>query len=100
MFNENITLAFTASGLRCLLNPLLNTFSHFRISIFVQIFSSFLSFSLNVVLDKTSHVAQLLCISTRERVLRMPFAGQNQFFDSKTTFCVLLSHKMYKITKN
>ena len=27
----------------------------------------------------------------------MPFAGQNQFFDTKTTFCVLLSHKMYKI---
>ena len=34
----------------------------------------------------------------------MPFDGRNQFFDAKTTFCILLSHKMYeiaqKITKN
>ena len=29
-------------------------------------------------------------------VLCMPFAGRNQFFDAKTTFWVLLSHKMYK----
>ena len=39
----------------------------------------------------------LLCISTSKRVLRMPFDGQNQFFDAKTTFCILLSHNMYKI---
>ena len=38
-----------------------------------------------------------LCISTSKQVLCMPFAGQNQFFDTKTTFCVVLSHKMYKI---
>ena len=38
-----------------------------------------------------------MCILTSERVLRTPFAGQNQFFDAKTTFCVLLSHEMYKI---
>ena len=29
----------------------------------------------------------------------MPFAGRNQFFDAKTTFWVLLSHKMYKINQ-
>ena len=40
---------------------------------------------------------RLLHILTSERVLRMPFAGRKQFFDPKTTFCVLLSHKMYKI---
>ena len=40
-------------------------------------------------------MALLLCISTSERVLRMPFADQNQFFDVKTTFCILLSHKMH-----
>ena len=28
----------------------------------------------------------LFCILTSERVLRMPFAGWNQFFDGKTTF--------------
>ena len=32
-------------------------------------------------------------------MLHTPLAGQNQFFDAKTTFCVLLSHKMYKITQ-
>ena len=41
----------------------------------------------------------MLCILTNERVLCMPFAGRNQFFDSKTTFCVLLSHNIYKITQ-
>ena len=35
----------------------------------------------------------MLCISTSEQVLRMPFAGRNKFFDAKTTFCVLLSQK-------
>ena len=29
----------------------------------------------------------------------MPFAGQNQFFDAKTTFYILLGHVMYKITQ-
>ena len=28
----------------------------------------------------------LLCISTSEWVFRMPFAGQNNFFDAETTF--------------
>ena len=31
----------------------------------------------------------LLCISTSERVLRTPFADQNQFFNAKTTFWVI-----------
>ena len=47
---------------------------------------------------------RVLCILTSERVPRLPFAGQNQIFNAETTFCVLLSHKMYKImqkiTKN
>ena len=43
--------------------------------------------------------AKLLCISTSKRVLRTPFASQNQFFDAKTTFWIFLSHKMYKITQ-
>ena len=33
----------------------------------------------------------MLGISTSERLLCTPFAGQNQFFDAKTTFWVLLS---------
>ena len=33
----------------------------------------------------------LLCISTSEQVLRMLFAGQNQIFNAKTTFCILFS---------
>ena len=41
----------------------------------------------------------VLCISTSKRVLRTPFAVQNQFFVAKTTFCVLLSHKIIKITR-
>ena len=41
----------------------------------------------------------VLCVLTNKRVLRTPFAGWNQFFDAKTTFCMLLSHKMYKITQ-
>ena len=36
----------------------------------------------------------MLCILTSEEVLRMPFSGENQFFDAKTTFYVLFSHKM------
>ena len=47
---------------------------------------------------------RVLCISTSKWVLRTLFVGQNQFFDAKTTLCVLLRHKMYKImqkiTKN
>ena len=39
----------------------------------------------------------MLCISTSDRVLHMPFVGWNQFFEAKTALCVLLSHKMYKI---
>ena len=39
----------------------------------------------------------MLCISTSKHVLCMLFPGQNQFFYAKTTFYVLLSHKMYKI---
>ena len=38
-----------------------------------------------------------MSISTSKLVLHMPFAGRNQFFDAKTTFCVLFSNKMYKI---
>ena len=41
----------------------------------------------------------MLCISTSKRVLRTPFADPNQFFDAKTTLCVLLSPKMYKVTQ-
>ena len=39
----------------------------------------------------------MLCILTRKRVLRMPFTGQNQFFDAKTIFYIPFSHKMYKM---
>ena len=42
-------------------------------------------------------VSHMLCISTREQVLRMPFASWNQFLDAKTAFYVLFSHKMYKM---
>ena len=42
---------------------------------------------------------KLLCILTSKQVLHTPFAGQNHFFDAKTTFCVLLSHTMYKIVQ-
>ena len=35
---------------------------------------------------------QLLCISTSERVLHMLFAGRNQFFNAKTTFCIIFLH--------
>ena len=43
----------------------------------------------------------VLCILTSKRVLCKPLANQNQFFDTKITFCILLSHKkiMQKITK-
>ena len=33
----------------------------------------------------------LLCILTNEGVLRMPFAGWYQFFNTKATFCILFS---------
>ena len=36
----------------------------------------------------------MLCILTSEEVLRMPFSGENQFFDAITTFYVLFSQKM------
>ena len=39
----------------------------------------------------------MLCILNSERVLRTMFSGRYQFFDAKTTFCVILSHKMCKI---
>ena len=42
----------------------------------------------------------LLCISTSKRVLRMPFPGQNQFFNAKTTFCVILYKKVYFVRKS
>ena len=32
--------------------------------------------------EGTNSAQYLLCISTSERVPRMPFAGQNQFFDA------------------
>ena len=38
-------------------------------------------------------------VYTSERVLHMPFPGQNHFFEAKTTFYVLLGHKMYRITQ-
>ena len=41
----------------------------------------------------------LLCILTSKQVLPMPFTGQNQISNSKTTFCILFSNKMYKITQ-
>ena len=41
--------------------------------------------SFQKVLSKIYATSYLLCISTSERVLRMPFAGWNQFFDAKTT---------------
>ena len=41
----------------------------------------------------------LLCISTRELVLRTLFAGQSQFFDTNTTISVNFRHKMLKMQK-
>ena len=35
----------------------------------------------------------LLCISTREPVLRTPFAGRNTLFNAKTTFSVTNGNK-------
>ena len=29
----------------------------------------------------------------------MPFAGRNHFFDTKTTYYVIFSHKMYRVTQ-
>ena len=49
------------------------------------------------LLDFHRQVRRLLCILTSERVLRTPFASQNQIFNAKTTFGILFSHKMYKI---
>ena len=47
-----------------------------------------------------TRVIQMLCISTRERVLHTPFAGRNQFFDSKTTFTLLTEQNKGKPHKN
>ena len=41
----------------------------------------------------------VLCILTSEWVLHTPLSGRNQFFDAKTTFYVLFSYKMYKMTQ-
>ena len=61
-----------------------------------------LNFSDFACIIRTAHTnklgTHLLCILTSKRVIRGPFAGRNQFFDAKTTFWVLLGHKMYKIT--
>ena len=37
----------------------------------------------------------MLCISTSAQVLHTPFAGRNQIFDAKTTFCILNSGMKY-----
>ena len=42
----------------------------------------------------------LLCILTSKRVLRMTFAGRNQFFDAKTTFMSFSIIKCVKKFKN
>ena len=36
----------------------------------------------------------MLCISTSEWVLHTLLAGQNQFFNAKTTFCLLFINKI------
>ena len=38
----------------------------------------------------------MLCITTSKRVFRTPFAGQNHFFDAKTTCSVNFYFKMLK----
>ena len=45
---------------------------------------------------------QMLCILTSERVLRMPFAGQNRLSNAKTTFSVTnaLTEQKKKAVKN
>ena len=53
----------------------------------------------NTVLRISGTNRLLLCILTREWVLRMPFTGWNQFVNAKITFGILLSHKMYKIVQ-
>ena len=45
------------------------------------------------------HKYCMLYISTSERVLCTPLAGQNQFIEARTSFYILFSHKMYKKTK-
>ena len=42
---------------------------------------------------------EVLCILTSQRVLRMPFAGWNHFFDPKTTFSGNFYDKMFKKSK-
>ena len=51
------------------------------------------------ILKSKKKECHILCFLTSKWVLRMPFAGQNQFFDAKTTFWMLLNHKIYKITQ-
>ena len=42
----------------------------------------------------------MLCISTSERVLCMPHAGKNNFFDAKTTFSLNFYDEMLKNGKS
>ena len=49
--------------------------------------------------DKWNLSVHQLCISTSKRVLRTPFAGQNNFFDAKTIFSINFHHKMFKNAK-
>ena len=44
-------------------------------------------------LGSYTNVLCVLCNSTSKRVLHTPFAGQNQFFDAKTTFSVTNERK-------
>ena len=43
---------------------------------------------------------QLLCILTSERVLCMPFAGQNHIFGTKTGFSIFFSHDVKNAKKH
>ena len=78
---------------------ILRNISNFRQST-IPYYVNIIPFYLFNVLEKwwTINVVWcVLCILTSKRGLRTPFAGQNLFFDAKTTFYVYFSHKMYKM---
>ena len=78
---------------------LVKIFNHYSLLLEVWYFHTHKTSLTTTVNTSNGQLSCLLCISTSKRVLCTPFAGWNQFFDAKTTFCVLISHKLYKITQ-
>ena len=59
-----------------------------------------------LILKSKKKECHMLCFSTSKWVLRMPFAGRNQFFNANATFCMILCYflryfilKVYFMTK-